>query len=425
VESTVIRDTANPQELLLDQQIARLKAGRFAPRCFPKELVERFEDTVGALRALRMSRDGLLIILIYNLFLIGDYQAMPQRIWLAVFLRTCIFTPVALLIYGVLRREPSARVREGAIVVLAGVAATCAVILYWHVSDQISTHASVSLMLILLVTNIVMRLRFNYAIASMLFCNFTSIAFLVKDPFLQPIEKVHMGGLVFWGGVFILIANYSLEREERLSYLLLRSNELKRVELSEANRELELISTHDPMTQLANRSAFEKEFEVLWGHAAQTRQPLSAVMIDIDHFKIVNDTQGHLYGDEVIKRVALLIQQALRGKDDFAARYGGEEFVLLLPGASLESAMKVAERIRQLIKMAGSPAPSHPVPQPELGLWTTVSCGVASAQNVEGIDRRRLLLAADTALYAAKAEGRNRVCAAPLLEAAWQHKGYE
>jgi len=149
-------------------------------------------------------------------------------------------------------------------------------------------------------------------------------------------------------------------------------------------------------------------------------------MIDIDHFKIVNDTQGHLYGDEVIKRVAMLIQQALRGKDDFAARYGGEEFVLLLPGASLESAMKVAERIRQLIKMAGSPAPSHPVPQPEIGLWTTVSCGVASVQDVEGIDRRRLLLAADTALYTAKAEGRNRVCAAPLLEATtWQHKGYE
>ncbi|WP_187143159.1 GGDEF domain-containing protein [Terriglobus albidus] len=422
----MVRDTANPQELLLDQQVGRLKNGRFAPLRFSQELEAQFERTVGGSRALRMSRDGLLIILIYNLFLISDYQVMPHRIWLAVLLRTCVFTPIAFVIYAVLRREPSAFVREGSIVVLSGVAATCAVILYWRVNDQISTHAPVSLMLILLVSNIVMRLRFSYAIASMLFCNLTSIAFLVKDPFLQPIEKVHMGGLVFWGGVFILIANYSLEREERLAYLLLRSNELKRVELSEANRELELISTHDPMTQLANRSAFEKEFEVLWNHAAQTRQPISAVMIDIDHFKIVNDTQGHLYGDEVIKRVALLIQQALRGKDDFAARYGGEEFVLLLPGASLESAMKVAERIRQLIKMAGSPAPSHPVPQPEIGLWTTVSCGVASAQDVEGIDRRRLLLAADTALYTAKAEGRNRVCAAPLLEpVSWQRKGYE
>jgi len=221
----------------------------------------------------------------------------------------------------------------------------------------------------------------------------------------------------------MLLAKYSLERDERLSYLLQQSNDLKNtelkqlnIELGQLNRELEAVSHLDSLTQLANRAAFDRRVRELWQNAAETGQPLSAVMIDIDHFKLVNDTQGHLYGDAVIRRVAALVQQSMRGHGDFAARYGGEEFVLLLPGADLMTALSVAERARMMVHTAGAPAPKQTVARPEIGLWTTVSCGVATALRMPDTDFVRLLHAADTALYRAKAEGRNRVCAAaPLL----------
>jgi diguanylate cyclase (GGDEF)-like protein len=129
-------------------------------------------------------------------------------------------------------------------------------------------------------------------------------------------------------------------------------------------------------------------------------------VIDIDHFKATNDSRGHLYGDRVLVRVASLLLQSLRCKDDFAARFGGEEFVLLLPGTGQEGAMIVAERIRKLVEVAGSPALQDPGLPPRL---STVSCGVASCWPNEFMRREDLLDAADKALYLAKAGGRNQV----------------
>jgi diguanylate cyclase (GGDEF)-like protein len=146
----------------------------------------------------------------------------------------------------------------------------------------------------------------------------------------------------------------------------------------------------------------------LWKEALMSRSPLSAVLIDIDNFKAVNDLCGHLYGDQVLKRVAVLLLQGLRGKSDFAARFGGEEFVVLLPGSSPEGAVLVAERIRKLVEVAGAPARDD---GPELPVvWATVSCGVATCWPTHSDPQDHLLEAADRAMYQAKAAGRNRVC---------------
>ena len=83
---------------------------------------------------------------------------------------------------------------------------------------------------------------------------------------------------------------------------------------------------------------------------------LSVVVVDVDYFKQLNDRYGHLYGDEVLKRIGSLLQQALRAKDDFAARFGGEEFVILLPATHQAAAMQVAERLRKMVELAGFPA---------------------------------------------------------------------
>ena len=177
---------------------------------------------------------------------------------------------------------------------------------------------------------------------------------------------------------------------------------------------MQRISSIDSLTGLANRHSYELEFARLWREAEASGTSLSAIVIDIDHFKVVNDTRGHLYGDRMLVRVASLLLQGLRCKDDFAARFGGEEFVVLLPAATQEGAMIVAERIRKLVEVAGSPALQEPGPHPP---QSSVSCGVASCWPSEAHSREDLLEAADKALYQAKDSGRNRVCWGELASA--------
>jgi diguanylate cyclase (GGDEF)-like protein len=136
-------------------------------------------------------------------------------------------------------------------------------------------------------------------------------------------------------------------------------------------------------------------------------------MVDVDHFKQLNDRYGHLYGDEVLKRIGSLIPQALRSKHDFASRYGGEEFVILLPGTSQIGAMHVAERLRMMVELAGYPAIDSSQKPLDLDITPTISCGVATSYPTSEGSRERLLEAADKAMYQAKQQGRNRVCSAP------------
>jgi diguanylate cyclase (GGDEF)-like protein len=191
-------------------------------------------------------------------------------------------------------------------------------------------------------------------------------------------------------------------------------SEIQSKELSFLNIELQKISYIDSLTGLANRYSHELQFAKLWREAVDSGSCLSAILIDIDHFKATNDTLGHLYGDRVLVRVASLLLQSLRCKDDFAARFGGEEFVVLLPGATREGATTVAERIRKLVEVAGSPA----LPEPGTrSLLSTVSCGVATCWPSDSNCQDDLLESADRALYQAKSNGRNQVCWGDLTSA--------
>jgi diguanylate cyclase (GGDEF)-like protein len=166
---------------------------------------------------------------------------------------------------------------------------------------------------------------------------------------------------------------------------------------------------HDPLTQLANRVALNEQFDINWRHAVRQRQPLSVLMIDVDHFKAYNDHFGHIAGDQCLKQVAAMLSSVARRSTDLVSRYGGEEFVMLLPDTPLYQARALAERICQTVFNA---AIAHPLSQH--GERVTVSVGVtcANAGDLSGADaariRKSLLERADAALYAAKSAGRNR-----------------
>ena len=409
---SIAHDT-DPLSPLLDAELAHRRSRHFSRLTFSPALERRFEVTAARPRARRLATEGWIVTLLYCLFLLGDARSIPARLSFALFVRCGIALPVLISSSILLRRARSRFRREILIVITAGVIALSNLVIYRNEPAALSASAQIGLLIALLVTNVVMRLRFPYAVASTAFCILSDIAFLATDHQLTPTDKLNWAIPIAWGSLFILFGAYSLEREERLAFLLQLRHELQSDQLTTLNHELARLSAQDALTGLANRASFDQRFSALWDQSLAFRRPLSAILVDVDHFKIVNDTQGHLYGDEVLKRVAALVKESLRGKHDFAARFGGEEFVLLLPDTDETAALKVAERLRTLIQLAGSPAPLDAMP--ELGVWTTVSCGVATVTDASLFRPLDLIHAADTALYAAKTSGRNCTFAAPTL----------
>lgn len=164
----------------------------------------------------------------------------------------------------------------------------------------------------------------------------------------------------------------------------------------------DFVSERDPLTGLANRRALDEELAKACLHATRTGEPLTLAMIDFDHFKLFNDEQGHVRGDEALKAVADILQSAARRPYDLAARYGGDEFLLLLPG--VEEPEALIERILGQVAGLDITHPGSP-DAPRLA----VSCGCVIASELADVSPRDLLIQCDRALCEAKEAGRNRV----------------
>lgn len=163
-----------------------------------------------------------------------------------------------------------------------------------------------------------------------------------------------------------------------------------------------LLQAHkDPLTGLGNRLAMQMALEKDLARTRRHKAPLSVLMIDIDHFKSINDTYGHTIGDHVIAAVAQTLEHTIRDADN-AFRYGGEEFLVILDDSDLDGALCAAERIRHNIDTMTLPAIG------KSGRSVTVSVGCATLHEADSIDS--FIERADQALYKAKAEGRNRSC---------------
>ena len=184
-------------------------------------------------------------------------------------------------------------------------------------------------------------------------------------------------------------------------------------ELERANEQLKAISLTDGLTHVANRRRFDEKLNDEWRRAQRHGHPLSLLMLDIDHFKRVNDELGHLVGDDCLTAVAALCVAEVQRSGDLLARYGGEEFSILLPATPEEGAVRVAEKVRQAV--ARSPVYSGERVAP---VSLTISVGVACLVPGPDMEPQELIRQADEALYAAKESGRNRVMVARDFRAA-------
>ncbi len=169
--------------------------------------------------------------------------------------------------------------------------------------------------------------------------------------------------------------------------------------LSIQKHELERLAASDPLTGLANRRSLLDRFGFELARAQRYRRPLSVLMIDIDHFKRINDTWGHAAGDQVLRSIANLLQECTR-HSDLLSRHGGEEFLMLLPETDAAAACELAELLRTRVETLA-------LDLPQGSLAVTISVGCACLREGDSIDS--LIERADLAMYAAKRKGRNRV----------------
>jgi len=176
-----------------------------------------------------------------------------------------------------------------------------------------------------------------------------------------------------------------------------------RDQLNKLNSELEALSQLDSLTNIYNRRTFNERAMQLWAQAKRNQQPISALMIDLDHFKLYNDHYGHPAGDSCLKKVTLAIKSCLQRSCDLFGRYGGEEFIVLLPDTDSEGAYRVAQTINAAIAAQGirhDTSPTHNL--------VSASIGGASCTKTNGHNLEELIKHADNALYKSKRSGRNR-----------------
>jgi diguanylate cyclase (GGDEF)-like protein len=176
----------------------------------------------------------------------------------------------------------------------------------------------------------------------------------------------------------------------------------------------------DGLTGIQNRRAFDLALEKEWKRAVRSGEPLSLILLDVDHFKIFNDTYGHLAGDDCLRAIAGAMRICVRRPDDVVARFGGEELAVLLPGTPADGAEEVAQRLCAKVMDLGVPHSGNDgrgIVTMSGGVSTAVACPGGRARMPQG-----LLAAADAALYKAKSLGRNQVAASVLLKAPGQSR---
>jgi diguanylate cyclase (GGDEF)-like protein len=221
--------------------------------------------------------------------------------------------------------------------------------------------------------------------------------------------EYHLGSLVA-AQLSSSLENILTRQELAVANVRLRDHDQRLVEL---NCQLQQLAHTDEATGLYNKRRLFEQLNAEIARAKRYGEILSCLMLDLDHFKLVNDTYGHQAGDEVLRQIGALLRRRLR-VTDFVARYGGEEFTVLLPRTDSSGARRVAESLRSAVKKHDFRVGAGCVP-------LTVSIGIACCTKFDRLDSQHVILRADKALYRAKAAGRDTICHLEETELSQEH----
>lgn len=293
----------------------------------------------------------------------------------------------------------SKRRLPGTLLVLL-VPALTAVLVFTHAQDPLIFFLYPALLLV------VFRLGFPGTVMAVVVVAFLSIGLTVKGqgPLMLIAGEHMMLHRIVVAQIFLAVSIFTMFP---VAALLEEGAELQR-SLAESESRQRRLANADDLTGLSNRRAFNLRLEEEWRYATENDTDMALLLLDADLFKSYNDLNGHLGGDECLRRIAKAVESAIDGAGGFAARFGGEEFAVILPGETLSRAVHLAEEIRGgVVRLAVA----HPGCT---GGLQTVSLGVAAMHPAAGGETLDLVRAADDALYRAKTLGRNRVVAGEL-----------
>ncbi len=329
--------------------------------------------------------------------MIADWLLVPDVLRAATLLHLGLVTPWMLFAAWAMTRRPPPFVRE-----CLAASVPLFIILqidygFASTTSESAAHYQYVVIPTLLYANVSLhRLPFRFArfvTAAVVICHAAVV--LSANYISNPVAVMILVQLAICAYI-TLVANYTMERDLRRAYLFSLRDRLRHSQADAASK-------RNSLTGLANRYHLEIELRRLWAVNGELHPMVSVILMDIDHFKRLNDRYGHGAGDLCLKRLAAILIAEVSAASEVVVRYGGEEFLIVLPGVQLVDAMRVAERIRRSVERAT-------IPNEGPGLFgiVTASFGVASAY-VRELTAAELIAVADMALYAAKQKGRNQV----------------
>lgn len=388
----------DPTELNTLRQLLDAKGWRLH---FPKTLESEYQRDYSKRYLNHMLLSGMLGLIAMLACGALDPIWMPEisrELWI---IRGFTVAPIllVLLFYRLVSHNPQPMVALCANIFVVGLVA-----LAIKATEPFNHYYSASITLVMLVTFVLSRLQFFWGVLSAVFMLVTlNVGFIFFSN--ASLKLLVINNFVFFNSaLFSLLGTFLIERSLRQNYLQGRMLSFEKVDLEESNLRLQYLTAIDGLTQIANRRSLDMNLGTEWQRAMRKREPLGLIMIDVDHFKLFNDTYGHQAGDECLRGVAGALKDFARRPGDLAARYGGEEFVLVLTNATSQQVRLVAERLRDKIVELAIPhqSSSHGNVTASFGVASIIPTSQLAGPEV-------LLLAADQALYRAKETGRNRV----------------
>ena len=327
-------DGATSAKMIEDELAAGFRWLRFKP------LVERdFERNIDSLRRRHLCIASLIGVILFDLFVFNDRVMVPDVFAQALLYRLGIFTPIALVILALLASGLSMRICDYLGIFVGVLAVAIIMALYLQSTSPFKPAYHYGAVIIIIFVAVVQRLMFRHCVCAVAAMFVVSFIALYQSHTIDP--TTFQADVTFHATVALLavFTAYGLERELRRSYLLrMRSKFL--------NAQLDQAAKIDPLTGLFNRRHLNEIMAAAWAETGKTRRSMGVILIDIDHFKLFNDTQGHLAGDACLQRMSCCLRATF---GDAAVRFGGEEFMIFIAGLD---ATRVGRR--------PSPAPSHP-----------------------------------------------------------------
>ncbi|WP_319519589.1 diguanylate cyclase [uncultured Martelella sp.] len=397
--------TLSAHDQALDELIGRNLARSGWMISFPAALEDRFNEHIHTNRHRQVVRAAVVGIVFLFAFVSIDLIYRPALlVHLSIIRAGVILTIMAALSLVIICKQD---IRLPGLMSILGISAASlgTGLMLVSIGNPIVRFEPYTFILVAVIANIALPLRPPQALLASTINFAIAVYFIMPLPALLPDEKASPLIFLLATTLMTLLANVRIETIERKIFLLYLREKLRGEALLHEYRSLDQISNTDALTDLANRRLFDDSLKQNWQAARLNGEPLTLLMIDIDHFKGYNDTYGHPAGDECLKRVAQALKACTRSDRDLPARFGGEEFALILSGCDESGGLRMAARIHETIAGLAITHATSPLKR------LSVSIGVASERPSDTThEPRNLLLRADRVLYEAKQAGRNRTC---------------